>query len=508
MMAANNWNPEATLFPSSGECRGRLRDILCSRGNRGCVEELKLHNGSRIAIVGGGPAGTFFAHFALKLAREKGLEIEVTILDGKDFMRQGPPGCNMCAGVISETLLARLEEEGIRLPKERVQRRIDGYCLRTASFDLHLTHPQGKRGAICTVYRGNGPRFWSGTGDISFDDFLLSHVKEQGVRVVEKVVQAIVLSPDVRQPVRLLCGGPGSRTEYEADLVVGAFGLNTAILQAVVALGFGYRPPRFVRAFQAELELEADHIRNHLGNNIHIFSLGLGRVCLAVLTPKSEHVTVSVIGFGDTDLSDLRELLAQPCVRSLFPPGDVLEGRYCRCRPRIAITPARKPFADRLVIVGDASCSRYYKNGIESAFVTAKLAAESAFRSGISRLAFGRDYARKARRIVVRDNFYGRLLFQLYDMISRHELLAQTYYRVARSDRGDDSTVQLARQILWDAFTGNVPYRTILSRVLNPRLQASLTKTTIGLLGRRIRSLVLGGGLDQRRRDEKPESRG
>ena len=83
------------------------------------MNELKLRSGSRIAIIGGGPAGSFFAHFALKLARQEGLDIAVTIFDGKNFLRQGPPGCNMCAGVISETLLARLEKEEIRLPEER-----------------------------------------------------------------------------------------------------------------------------------------------------------------------------------------------------------------------------------------------------------------------------------------------------------------------------------------------------------------------------------------------------
>ena len=259
---------------------------------------------------------------------------------------------------------------------------------------------------------------------------------------------------------------------------------------------------------QAELELEAGHIRRHLGDNIHVFSLGLSRVRLAAFTPKSEHVTVSVIGFKDAGISDLRELLAQPAVRSLFPSGDMLAAKYCRCRPRLAITAARKPFTDRLVIVGDASCSRYYKNGIESAFVTAQLAAEAAFNSGISELAFGKGYFRKAKQAIFRDNFYGRLLFKIYDIASRYRLLAQTYYLVAGSDRGDDPIAQLARQILWDAFTGNVPYRAIFLQGLDPRLQARLTKTTIGLVVERIRSRILDRSPGQGPRDETQESRG
>jgi flavin-dependent dehydrogenase len=456
------------------------------------VEQLRLHDGSRIAIIGGGPAGTFFAHFCLKLARQKGLEVTVTILDGKNFLRQGPPGCNMCAGVISEPLFARLEEEGIRLPEGRVQRRIDAYQLQTADSNLLLAHPQGKKGAIRTVYRGSGPRFWPESSDVSFDDFLLSYVKGRGVHVIEQVVAEILLPDHARGPIRLLYGSPGSQTELAADLVVGAFGLNTALLKRITALGFGYRPPRFVHAFQAELRLGQDHIRTYLGDHIHVFSLGLNNIRFAALTPKREHATVSVIGLEDATVSDLKELLAHPAVHALLPPGDVLSDRYCRCRPRIGITPAKRPFTDRLVIVGDASCSRYFKNGIESAFVTAKLAAEAAFDAGVSKSAFSTHYWKRVSQTLVRDNLYGRLLFQVHDIAARYRLLNQTYCLVASSSREDDQTAQLARRILWDMFTGNVPYRAIFFRGLNPRLQARLTLTTMRLAAERVRSRISG----------------
>jgi len=195
-------------------------------------------------------------------------------------------------------------------------------------------------------------------------------------------------------------------------------------------------------------------------------------------------------------------------VRSLLPPGDVLAERYCRCRPRIGITPARKPLTDRLVIVGDASCSRYYKNGLESAFVTAQLAAEAAFNSGVSASAFHRAYLRRVKQTLVTDNLYGRLLFQIHDVASRHKLLTQTYALVASSEQEDDPVARLARQILWDMFTGNVPYRTIFFRGLNPRLQARLTRTTLGLAAQRIRSLLSGGGQDPMQRGATKESDG
>ena len=83
-------------------------------------KSLTLRDGSRIAIIGGGPAGAFFAHFAYKYAEEIGIHITVTIFDGKDFLKNGPKGCNLCAGVIAESLNTKLKDEGIFLPEKRI----------------------------------------------------------------------------------------------------------------------------------------------------------------------------------------------------------------------------------------------------------------------------------------------------------------------------------------------------------------------------------------------------
>ena len=57
-----------------------------------------LVNGSRVAVVGGGPAGSFFAYFLLKMADAIDLEVEVDIFDPRTFNRCGPAGCNHCGG--------------------------------------------------------------------------------------------------------------------------------------------------------------------------------------------------------------------------------------------------------------------------------------------------------------------------------------------------------------------------------------------------------------------------
>lgn len=77
-----------------------------------------LNDGSQIAIIGGGPAGSFFAHFASKFAKERGINVGITIFEGKSFHQKGPRGCNMCGGVISEKLLWRIKKPGNNLSRK------------------------------------------------------------------------------------------------------------------------------------------------------------------------------------------------------------------------------------------------------------------------------------------------------------------------------------------------------------------------------------------------------
>ena len=91
--------------------------------------DLKLDDGSRIAVIGGGPAGSFFSYFLLAMTERMGLDVHVDIYESRDFANSGPTGCNMCGGIISESLVQALAAEGIDLPPTVVQRGIDSYFL-------------------------------------------------------------------------------------------------------------------------------------------------------------------------------------------------------------------------------------------------------------------------------------------------------------------------------------------------------------------------------------------
>jgi flavin-dependent dehydrogenase len=216
--------------------------------------KITLKNGSKIAVIGAGPAGAFFADFASQLAEERGMDISIVLFDGKDFTQGGPTGCNLCAGVISETLEQRLSARGIILPEEKVQRKIRGYYLWGREGGILLAHPHHEN-TITTVFRGNGPRKRVQSGNVSFDDYLLEHVLEKGVQIIHKPVWNIKMPRDEKGRVQLIYGTGKEKSLLEAELVVGAFGLSTELMGMMQVLNFGYRPPRTLNAMNVELFL-------------------------------------------------------------------------------------------------------------------------------------------------------------------------------------------------------------------------------------------------------------
>jgi hypothetical protein len=83
---------------------------------------MTLESGSRVGVIGGGPAGSLFAYFLLRFARLLDLDIHLDIFEPRDFAQPGPAGCNMCGGIVSESLVQALAVEGIDLPPTVVQR--------------------------------------------------------------------------------------------------------------------------------------------------------------------------------------------------------------------------------------------------------------------------------------------------------------------------------------------------------------------------------------------------
>jgi flavin-dependent dehydrogenase len=89
------------------------------------LHNLELKDNSNVAVIGGGPAGSFFTYFALDFAQRVGTNINIDIYEAKDFTCAGPSGCNHCGGIVSESLVQMLSAEGIVLPPNAIRKGIE-----------------------------------------------------------------------------------------------------------------------------------------------------------------------------------------------------------------------------------------------------------------------------------------------------------------------------------------------------------------------------------------------
>ena len=447
---------------------------------------LQLDDGSRIAVVGGGPAGAFTSYFLLDLAERMGMEIQVDIYEPQDFSRPGPAGCNHCGGIISESLVQILATDGINLPPAVVQRGIDSYILHTDVGSTRIDTPLHEK-RIAAVHRGAGPRGIKEMKWGSFDGFLQTLAVEKGARLVPERVDGITWN-NRRPQVETRNGLP-----QVYDLVVGAVGVNTTALKLFEGLEFGYHPPGTTKTYICEFALGQETVQKYLGNSMHVFLLNLPRVEFAALIPKGEFVTVCLLG-EEIDMELVQTFLNAPQVKQCLPPDWSIPQKLCHCSPWINIQGAVRPFADRMVLVGDCGVSRLYKDGIGAAYRTAKAAATTAIFHGISAADFGRHYG-PACRAITRDNAIGKVIFTITRQIQRWRFARRALLRMVSAEQEDEHGPRRMSTVMWDTFTGSAPYRDIFWRTLHPafwgRFSWDMAASLLGLRRKRHRGAEL-----------------
>ncbi|HEV2912048.1 MAG TPA: FAD/NAD(P)-binding protein [Pyrinomonadaceae bacterium] len=438
-----------------------------------------LTSGDAIAVVGAGPAGSFFAIELLRRARALGIDLRADIYDGKNFARKGAPGCNMCAGAVGHNLIQEIERSTTTIPREVIHYEIEGYAVHYQDSSAHLENDPTKK--IYGVYRGAGPVSTENPdGARSFDQFLLEQATKLGARHIPHNVHDIDVPATLeRRPALRLADD----TRIEYDLVIGAFGVNS---QLAGRLLYGYVPPPTWKTCVIEARVSREFQREKLRNMIHFFVLKQPDIRYIALIPKGEHVTVTAIG-EDVDVVATERLLRDTYMRDYLPPDWKLD---CHCHPRVALGAARLPYSERFCIVGDASDSRYLKNGVESALVTARLAVDCVINHGVTARDFERHFWRRCNQVFGRDNIYGRMLFEIYDRIFPHPLLAPVYFAVLRSERKLQRPGALLSNALLAAFTGDQSYKRILLRALDPRLAVRMAGRAGGMALERTRAAV------------------
>jgi len=261
----------------------------------------------------------------------------------------------------------------------------------------------------------------------------------------------------------------GSRETY--DLVAVAAGVNSRLTESIVADLPAVRLAGKTKTYICEFRLGRDVVERCLGQSMHVFVLDLPRLEFAALIPKGDFVTMCLLG-DEVDDELVRSFLAADEVRSCFPGGTVPE-HVCHCFPHINIRAADPPFAERVVFVGDSGVARLYKDGIGSAYRTAKAAARTAVFHGVSAADFRENFLPACRAIDF-DNTLGRMVFASSALVQRWRFSRRAMLRMtAREQRGADGPRRMS-SVLWDVFTGSAPYRDVFVRSLHPAFVGSL----------------------------------
>src|SRR5512134_2074695 len=436
----------------------------------GAPDDLRLVDGSRVAVIGGGPAGSFFSYFLLAMAERVGLALDVDLYEPRDFRRPGPQGCNMCGGIVSESLVQNLAMEGISLPPSVVQRGIDSYVLHMDVGSVRIDLPLHEM-RIGAVHRGAGPRDLTELRWQSFDQHLLEQALARGAKHVPTRVEDIGWQ-DAR-PVLKVAGG----ASHTYDLVAVASGVNSPTLKVLEKLEVGYHRPALTKTLIREYRLGEQAIGDSLGASMHVFLLNLPRLEFAALVPKGDYVTMCLLGEEiDNALGDA--FARTPEVRAVMPPGWQASERSCQCLPHINVKGVDKPYADRLLFIGDCGVTRLYKDGIGAAYRTAKSAARAAVFGGISEDAFRRQYWPVCRTIA-RDNLLGKLTFRLTKRVQQSRVLRRAILCAIQAEQHKPGDNRQLSGILWDLFSGSAPYRAIFGRMLHPELMGRLAWCTV-----------------------------
>lgn len=427
---------------------------------------MKLMDGANIAVVGGGPSGSFFSYFAQKYAAQLGIKINIDLFEFKDFNCAGPQGCNHCGGIISNSLIQSLSKEGITIPSEIIRKEITSYTLHIEDQDTIIEAPLDEQ-KIIAIFRGLGPNGCINKSFKGFDQYILSLCENKGINIIkERVTELTRIENGI-----LLKTNKNFTKEY--DFIVGAIGLNRNTFKLFHNICPSFEIPKTSRTFIGEIELSPELIEQNFGNSMHVFFLDIANIKFGALIPKDNHITIVLIA-DNVDDTLINNFLNAKEVKRCFPSDfDIFNKISCRCFPFINVKGAKLSYADRAVLIGDSSTSKLYKNGIGAAYITAKAAANAAIFHGVSTADFKKHHEPVCNNLKS-DNKYGRFIFWLTSIIQRSIFLKRLLFKNIIKEQRRKKQKRRMSTILWDIFTGSTAYRNIFFRFFNPKLIFSI----------------------------------
>jgi flavin-dependent dehydrogenase len=193
----------------------------------------------------------------------------------------------------------------------------------------------------------------------------------------------------------------------------------------------------------------------------------------------------------DIDQDLVSRFLSDPVVRSALPTHVV--PCVCTCRPLINLGARKRPYGDRIVLIGDSGVTRLYKDGIGAAFRTAKAAAETAVFNGIAAADFERHFWPVCRSIA-RDNAVGRIMFATNTVMKNSRLTRRAMMLMAEREQRVENANPHMSALLWNMFTGSAPYTEMFRGTFHPGFIFNLLRSLLASFGPRGRGASQLGG--------------
>lgn len=424
--------------------------------------KIELIDGSSIAVIGGGPSGSFFTYYALEFADRMDLDISIDVYEAKNFDKIGSGGCNHCGGIVSESLVQKLSTDGIIIPQDIIQRSINSYTMHVEQGDAVIQTPSNEH-RIASVFRGCGPKGCMDTTKRSFDNFLLGLCQKKGANVIlervtdlERLEDGIIVKSKKIDPKKY-------------DFVVGGVGLGKKTLDMFKTICPDFIFPKVTRTYICEFFLEREQVNRYFGESMHVFLLDLPNITFGALIPKEDYVTLVLLG-KNIDQDIVEKFISAEQVKGRFPENMVIKDAVpCKCYPLINVKQAIHPYADRVVLIGDSASSKLYKNGIGAAYITGRAAAKAALFNGIDEQSLKKHYIPVCKDLDI-DNRVGKFIFLVTKIIQKSSFLKKGLLHLVIKEQSREHNKRLMSSVLWDTFTGSAGYRNILKRFLNPIL--------------------------------------
>ncbi|MGB7548736.1 MAG: FAD/NAD(P)-binding protein [Terracidiphilus sp.] len=458
------------------------------------AQSTSLVDGDRVAVVGGGPAGSFFAIHLLREARRQGRNLEVVIVEKRgpadvhfdDFQCRG---CNFCAGLISPRLNEVLDECGLVIPEEIIQGRIDYVWIHGQWKNLRLRVPSDKQ--MYSVFRGSLPGRRTGR-PAGFDGFLLGEAVKEGARIQYGNVREIAYGAS-GLPVLTLRALTGETVTLEASFVSIATGINAhcgtdygaeGLFSSVKRMNPSFVPGKTRKALIFELDVGEDFLERNMNREIYFIEYGSKRLALehTALIPKGRFLTVALIGKcidGAVLPRDSRKIvhdfLALPQIDSILP-GIGAAPLACVCAPRMTVATAASPFGDRFALIGDAVGSRLNKDGLYSAHETASQLAQAVLHEGIDRQALARGYGKTVKWLVA-DNRFGRIVFAVSRAAFTLPVLSRIVYQAFATEyKVHEEPSRPLSVVLWKIASGTADYREVFREMCGYEVLRSVVR--------------------------------